>query len=402
MARFSFNAKHNHQLITLVKWVRIFVKMFVICWWVSTYVAELFEFKFTLPNNPSKFTRCHRKSGRMCGLLPSMTIFMTAQLSSKINQRPRLLDSWAFGGTCSMVSCAVWEFWDFNRREGSHPAQQEVLTFQSHNLTTLWDHFSLSATVRHWRWFLTLIHVYDHQMYTTLHQMLSTSATKSASWNRLCLHSLALSPTWQKLSVIGSVCEITYQWKKHQNTVFWVDINLALKKRLKFYQTWSNATILHETLPAYCIPKAVRMEILEIKNEKEDASLRHLPKISLKHDWMKELGSEIAQRPDGQVVQQFKSSHLNQPNPNPDHDRTEQPFVGNDLRIAQSGRGTSRSQEIETRSFHEEAVEHDRTEQPVVGRDTHLEPRAHRTRSSDDSKSFNVEDKTAHDRTGAK
>ena len=26
-------------------------------------------------------------------------------------------------------------------------------------------------------------------------------------------------------------------WKKHQNTVFWVDINLALKRGLKFYQT---------------------------------------------------------------------------------------------------------------------------------------------------------------------
>ena len=28
-------------------------------------------------------------------------------------------------------------------------------------------------------------------------------------------------------------------WKKHQNTVYWVDINLALKKGLKFYQTRS-------------------------------------------------------------------------------------------------------------------------------------------------------------------
>ena len=35
-----------------------------------------------------------------------------------------------------------------------------------------------------------------------------------------------------------------------------VDINLALKKGLKFYQTRSNAIILHETLPAYCIPKS--------------------------------------------------------------------------------------------------------------------------------------------------
>ena len=36
------------------------------------------------------------------------------------------------------------------------------------------------------------------------------------------------------------------------------------------------------------------------------ASPRPPPKISLKHDWMKELGSEVAQRPDGQVVQQFE------------------------------------------------------------------------------------------------
>ena len=49
-------------------------------------------------------------------------------------------------------------------------------------------------------------------------------------------------------------------WKKHQNKVYWVDINLALKTGLKFFQTRSNAIILYETLPAYCIPKVVRME----------------------------------------------------------------------------------------------------------------------------------------------
>ena len=37
-------------------------------------------------------------------------------------------------------------------------------------------------------------------------------------------------------------------WKKHQNTVCWVDINLAQKKGLKFYQTRSNAIILYDTL----------------------------------------------------------------------------------------------------------------------------------------------------------
>ena len=49
-------------------------------------------------------------------------------------------------------------------------------------------------------------------------------------------------------------------WKRHQDAVYWVDINLAMKEGLKFYQTRSNAIILHETLPAYCIPKVVRME----------------------------------------------------------------------------------------------------------------------------------------------
>ena len=101
-------------------------------------------------------------------------------------------------------------------------------------------------------------------------------------------------------------------WKKHQNTVYWVDINLALRKGLKFYQTRSNAITLHETLPACCIPKVVRMETGEVKNEKVCASPWPSPKISLKHDWMKDLGSEIER--------QAKSSQSSQPNPNSDHD----------------------------------------------------------------------------------
>ena len=38
-------------------------------------------------------------------------------------------------------------------------------------------------------------------------------------------------------------------WKKHQNTVYWVDIKLAQKKGFKFSQTRSNAIILYDTLP---------------------------------------------------------------------------------------------------------------------------------------------------------
>ena len=85
-------------------------------------------------------------------------------------------------------------------------------------------------------------------------------------------------------------------WKKHQNTVDWVDIKLAQQNGLKFYQTRSNAIILYNILPAYCIPKAIMMETGEIIYEKVNASPRHPPKISFKHDWMKELGSEVARQ----------------------------------------------------------------------------------------------------------
>ena len=108
------------------------------------------------------------------------------------------------------------------------------------------------------------------------------------------------------------------------------------------------------------------METGEVIHEKVYASPRPPPKISLKHDWMKELGSEVARQPEGEVVRQATSSQLNQPNPNPDHDRTGRPVVC-------PHRGAPRSQEIETRSFREEAVKHDRTEKLVVGRDANHE-----------------------------
>ena len=78
-------------------------------------------------------------------------------------------------------------------------------------------------------------------------------------------------------------------WKKHQNTVYWVDINLAQKKGLKFYQTRSNAIIFYDTLPACCIPKVVWMETVKVIYEKVYTSPRPPPKVSLKHDWKKEL-----------------------------------------------------------------------------------------------------------------
>ena len=178
-------------------------------------------------------------------------------------------------------------------------------------------------------------------------------------------------------------------WKRHQDAVYWVDINLALKKGLKFYQTRSNAIILQETLPAYCIPKVVRMDTGEVIYEIVCMSPRPPPKISLKHEWKRELGSEHCQRPEvGQLSRSFQS---NQPIPNPSRDRTGRPVVKYDTRTVQEGRKTSRSQEIDVNSFHEETVSSERTGRPVV------ETSVIQTRSSEDSKDPNVE--TTHERT---
>ena len=53
-------------------------------------------------------------------------------------------------------------------------------------------------------------------------------------------------------------------WKIHQDTVYWIDIQLAQRKGLKFSRTKSNAIILYDTLPACCIPKVDVMDSGEI------------------------------------------------------------------------------------------------------------------------------------------
>ena len=77
-------------------------------------------------------------------------------------------------------------------------------------------------------------------------------------------------------------------WKRHQDAVYWVDINLAFGSGWEVYQTRSNAIILQETLPAYCIPKVVRLKTGEVLYEKVYMSPRSPPKISLKHEWKRE------------------------------------------------------------------------------------------------------------------
>ena len=103
-------------------------------------------------------------------------------------------------------------------------------------------------------------------------------------------------------------------WKKDQDAAYWVDIDLAIREGLTFCQTRSNAIILQGTLPAYCIPKVVRLKTGEVLHEKAYMSPRLLPKISLRHDWTKELGSEVARQHSYEEKFLDKQNSYNQPN----------------------------------------------------------------------------------------
>ena len=84
------------------------------------------------------------------------------------------------------------------------------------------------------------------------------------------------------------------KWTRHQDTVYWDDLQLAQQKGFKFHQTRSNSIILYETLPAYCVPKVVVMEPGENIYQKVYVSPQLPPKISFQDDWMKDLDSEVA------------------------------------------------------------------------------------------------------------
>ena len=120
---------------------------------------------------------------------------------------------------------------------------------------------------------------------------------------------------------------------------------------------------------------------------------RPSPKISLRHEWTRELGSKVARQPEGEavrqpegeVVRQTKFFQSTQPTPNPIRDRSGRP---DDM---QDERNTSFSKEINVNSFNEELSFSDRTGRLV-------ETEVNQTLSSEESKSPNVEQ--THDRTG--
>ena len=163
-------------------------------------------------------------------------------------------------------------------------------------------------------------------------------------------------------------------WKKHQDAVFWVDIDLAIREGLTFYQTRSNAIILQGTLPAYCIPKVERLKTGEVLYERPYLSPRPPPKISLRHDhnWTRgndQLGSTVEQQPVGKLVQQsfgeaprVKLSKPFQSKPNPICDRSGKP-EDTERVFVEKGK-TSRSHEIDDKRLHKELGSSDRSGKP--------------------------------------
>ena len=135
-------------------------------------------------------------------------------------------------------------------------------------------------------------------------------------------------------------------WKRHQDTVFWIDIDFEIiKEGLKFYQTRSNAIILQGALPANCIVRAERLKSGEKLYERQYLFPRPPPKISLRHDlnWNKgqDQGSTVEHRPVGKLVQQslgetvqFGSSKPTQP-PKPIEDRSGKPVAQEIVNVLQ-------------------------------------------------------------------
>ena len=171
-------------------------------------------------------------------------------------------------------------------------------------------------------------------------------------------------------------------WKKHQDAVFWVDIDLAIKEGLTFYQTRSNAIILQETLPAHCISKVERLKTGEMLCERRYLSPRPPPKISLRHDhnWTKgndQSGSTVEQQPVEKLVQQSfgeasraESSKPTQSKPNPICDRTVKPE--DTERVFVDKGKTSHSQETVSKRLQEELGSSDRKGKPVKCEDNRV------------------------------
>ena len=114
--------------------------------------------------------------------------------------------------------------------------------------------------------------------------------------------------------------------KKHQNTVYWVDIKYAQQTGLKFYQTRLNVIILHETL--------VFGRKLEKSQTRKCMRYLRLLKDFLE-TWLDErIGFRSCSTTRWRIFNNLKVPNQTNQIPSPDHDRTVKPVVCRDTSLA--------------------------------------------------------------------
>ena len=131
-------------------------------------------------------------------------------------------------------------------------------------------------------------------------------------------------------------------WNRHQDTLFWIDINLGIMKEgLLFHQTRWNAIIFQAVIPPSCNVRAERLKGGEPLYKKQYLSPRPPQKISLRNDLNWTRGNDdfrftIEHRPVGKLVQQslgetvhFGSSKPTQ-TPKTNGDRSGKPRISKD------------------------------------------------------------------------
>ena len=199
-------------------------------------------------------------------------------------------------------------------------------------------------------------------------------------------------------------------WKRHQDTVFWVNIDRGIiREGLRFYQTKSNAIILQGVLPPSCIVKAERLKGGEKLYERQYSSPRPPPKIILRDDldWAKgnnKLGFTVEHRPVGKLVQQSlgETVHLDSPKPTQspkiNRDSTGQP-VAQDVVVVgalqeEPSSSDSTGQPVATEGQHVQT--HDSSGQPESEETQHIVQRQENREHRETVDQFNLATNDAH------
>ena len=191
-------------------------------------------------------------------------------------------------------------------------------------------------------------------------------------------------------------------WKRHQDTVFWVDIDLGIREGLMFYQTRSNAIILQGNLPSHCIVRAERLRNGDKLYERQYLSPRPPPKISLKPhlNWTRgndELGSTVEQQPVGKLVQQSLGETLQSGSskptqfPKPIEDGTGQPVTQEIVgKLQEELCSSDRSGQPDREENKHVLQNHDRSGQPDGEERLHKVQEDNHLKNRDDADKFNL------------